>query len=300
MIDPAVEVLADKVLNLALVGDRHILLGDSTAAIVEALRLIHGLLERIALPAEHVISVSTKATSTLEAPHKWVRTRSPQAVELGGVPYSLVDDLWHANGVGGRAWASIGETKSANGIVHVRLVIGAIEVLAIPACWEVVGYKNTSRARLGGEVRELSASVKKCLEAVVAEASMGLGSLTRAANGHTEAGLERLDRLRLDIVSRQIILGVVDRNATGDARCKGSIVDDRHTVIRSVSVLVVHDGSPVVGKVLGHLASSASTPFTHVTGHGGIEGISSNDMVKMGGADLAGLNNRVKALDGQC
>jgi hypothetical protein len=51
---------------------------------------------------------------------------------------------------------------------------------------EVVSDEDTSRAGLGGEVRQLRATVEKGLEAVVAETSMWLRSLTRAANGHTE------------------------------------------------------------------------------------------------------------------
>lgn len=49
--------LANEVLNSALGASGHRLFCDGTAAIVEALRLGHGTLERITLPAEHVIGV---------------------------------------------------------------------------------------------------------------------------------------------------------------------------------------------------------------------------------------------------
>lgn len=57
--------------------------------------------------------------------------------------------------------------------------------------------------------------------------------------------------------------------------------------------------SPVVGEVLRHLASGAGGPSTNISGHGGIEGISTNDVVEMGRRALARLDDRVKSLDGQ-
>ena len=50
----SVDVLADLVLDSALVGSRHGLLLDGAAAVVEAVVLVHRLLERITFPAEHV------------------------------------------------------------------------------------------------------------------------------------------------------------------------------------------------------------------------------------------------------
>lgn len=54
-------------------------------------------------------------------------------VELGGVPDGLVGHLWHPDGVRRRAWGSGQETIHVDGVVHVRLVVGAVEVLSIPA-----------------------------------------------------------------------------------------------------------------------------------------------------------------------
>lgn len=82
----AFSLLADHVLNRALVGDRHSLLGDGTAAIVEALGLVHRALERVALPTKHVVGVGAVAVA-FEAPHERVRGAGrPHAVELAGVP----------------------------------------------------------------------------------------------------------------------------------------------------------------------------------------------------------------------
>ena len=123
----------DHVRNLALVGNSHRLRGSRAAAGVEALGLVHSALKCVTLPAEHVVGVSTKSASTLEAPYEGVGARSPQAVELGRIPNSLVDYLWHANRVGCWAWASVDEASSRDSVVHMRLMVGAIEVLAIPA-----------------------------------------------------------------------------------------------------------------------------------------------------------------------
>jgi len=90
-------------------------------------------LKGITLPAEHVIGMSTIG-ATLEAPDEWVGgARCPHAVELGGIPGCLEGDLWHTDRM--RCWASTGiyETLRADSVVHMRLVIRAVEVLAVPA-----------------------------------------------------------------------------------------------------------------------------------------------------------------------
>lgn len=72
-IHTSVYLLADKVLDSALVGSSHWLLSDGAAAIVEALGLIHGPLERVALPSEHVIRMGTIALGSLVAPDEGIR-----------------------------------------------------------------------------------------------------------------------------------------------------------------------------------------------------------------------------------
>ena len=69
----AVSLLVNHVCDLALVGDVHGLLLDGAAAVVEAFGLVHGALERIALPAKQVIGVGAVAAATLEAPYKRIR-----------------------------------------------------------------------------------------------------------------------------------------------------------------------------------------------------------------------------------
>ena len=53
----SVGLLADHVRDGAAVGDVHGLLLDRAAAVVEALGLVHGALERVSLPAEEVVTV---------------------------------------------------------------------------------------------------------------------------------------------------------------------------------------------------------------------------------------------------
>lgn len=130
----AVDVLVDLGLDLALVGHGHGLLGDGAAAVVEALGLLHGAFESVALPAEQVVGVGAEAAVTLEAPHeRLLLARSPQAVERGRVPDGLVCYLGYTDGVGGWARRSVNEAVLPDGVEHVILVVGAVEVLAVPA-----------------------------------------------------------------------------------------------------------------------------------------------------------------------
>jgi hypothetical protein len=126
-------LLADEVLDGALVGNSHGLLLDGSATIVEALGLVHGALKGIALPAEHVVGVCAESVLALEAPDEGVGATGPQAVELGGVPNSLVGQLGHTDGMAGWARWGVGESIVFDGVEHMRLVVGGIEVLAIPA-----------------------------------------------------------------------------------------------------------------------------------------------------------------------
>ena len=129
----AIGLLADEVLDGALVGNSHGLLLDGSATIVEALRLVHGALQGVVLPAEHVIGVCAVSLLALEAPDEGVWPRGPQAVELGGVPNSLVGQLGHADGMAGGASRGVGESIIFDGVEHMRLVVGGIKVLAVPA-----------------------------------------------------------------------------------------------------------------------------------------------------------------------
>lgn len=68
----SVSLLTNHILDGALVGGGHSLFRNRTAPVIEALGFVHSTLERIALPAEHIIGVSAVSTSALEAPYKRV------------------------------------------------------------------------------------------------------------------------------------------------------------------------------------------------------------------------------------
>jgi hypothetical protein len=64
-------------------------------------------------------------------------------------------------------------------------------------------------------------------------------------------------------------------------------------------MLEEEDSSPIVGKVLGHLAGCARGPLAHVAQHCDVERIAADDVVQMGGWIRTGLNDGVEALEGQ-
>lgn len=96
------------------------------------------------------------------------------------------------------------------------------------------------------------------------------------------------------------MLGVVDGHATSGAARQGGVVDNRHAVVGAVGgILEIQNGRPVVREILGHLTSGTVRPSPDIAGHRGVEGIPTDDMMKMRRPELAGLDDGVKALDGQ-
>ena len=56
----------------------------------------------------------------------------PHVTELCGIPERLVGNLWHADWV--RRWACAGDSEGfLSCVVHVILVVGRVDVLAVPA-----------------------------------------------------------------------------------------------------------------------------------------------------------------------
>ena len=80
----SIRLLLDSLGNLALARHAHLLLGDGAAPVVEALGLVHGALQRVALSAKQVVGVGARTISlVLEAPNERFRLPAlPQAVEL--------------------------------------------------------------------------------------------------------------------------------------------------------------------------------------------------------------------------
>lgn len=92
----------------------------------------------------------------LEAPHKGVRgTGGPHAVEFGSIPGGFEGYLGHADRVRGRAGRGVHEAIGADGVVHVGLVVGGVEVHAVPAAVELgqyIAYTEDCNLRLDGVV----------------------------------------------------------------------------------------------------------------------------------------------------
>jgi hypothetical protein len=89
-------------------------------------------------------------SAALETPDEGIRgARRPHAVELGRVPDGLVSQLRHADRVGSRARGRVDEAVTGNGVVHMRLVVWAVEVLAVPAAKHLlIKYPFSLHARL--------------------------------------------------------------------------------------------------------------------------------------------------------
>jgi hypothetical protein len=64
-------------------------------------------------------------------------------------------------------------------------------------------------------------------------------------------------------------------------------------------IFEIQDGSPVVRKVLRHLAGSTGSPLANIALHGDVKGVSTDDMVNMSGRMCAWLAGGVKSLKGQ-
>ena len=131
----SVDVLLDEALDGALVhlGRGLRLERPAVLAGIEHAGRVHGPLERVTLPTEDVVGMGAVAVIIAVAHGERLgAVGGPKAVELGGVPESLVGNLGHADGVRGRAGTSSHESSTA-GIVHVGLVVRAVLVLSIPA-----------------------------------------------------------------------------------------------------------------------------------------------------------------------
>jgi hypothetical protein len=134
---------------------------------------------------------------------------------------------------------------------------------------------------------------------------------------------EGLDWLLLDVIPREIELGVVDstsvkmsadewstrirrrfyvQTALSTVRPSQQGLDRRRRdlVVGAVRrVLEEEVGNPVVGEVLGHVAGGAGCPLADIALHGGVEGIAAHNHVQMGRRQGAGLRSGIQALDRQ-
>lgn len=131
-----------------------------------------------------------------------------------------------------------------------------------------MGGKDAACALSSGEAANNCASVVAA-HALVAEAIVWLFGLGRAADCHAEPRGKCLDGLRLEVVPRQIELGVVDSESTlgtiGPSQQRLHRLGHDPVVSPVLGVLEVHVRDPVVGKVVRHLACGAGGPLSDIT-----------------------------------
>ena len=94
-------------------------------------------------------------------------------IEYGSIPHSLVRNLWYPNWVRRRTGSGLAES-AFRCAVHVRLVVRAVEVLAVPAGGEVVNGHDSGWTGLLGEVGRLEPAGEDSLQTGVAETRVSL------------------------------------------------------------------------------------------------------------------------------
>jgi len=135
MVEPSIQVLLDSALDLALIHRLNILAlqRSSILTCLKHAAVVHSLLQTVVLPAKEVISVGTVAFVVIVRKEERIGAiLGPHVVELRSIPQRLVGDLWHADWV--RRWACTCGTEGFFGcVVHVILVVGRVDILAVPA-----------------------------------------------------------------------------------------------------------------------------------------------------------------------
>lgn len=160
---------------------------------------IHRLLQTVVLPAEHIISVASVAGRVARGPHERLPAVGEVrrvAVERARVPHSLEQDLREPHGVRRRAGAA-GLEGARLRVRDVVLVVGRVEVLAVPARREPVVRHDAAGARLRREADGLRRARALVLHADVGqlpELPRFLAVVVgRVADEHPEPGLEGCD-----------------------------------------------------------------------------------------------------------
>jgi hypothetical protein len=132
-VQPSFCLLRHSLLLLA----RHGLLGCLSLegrAPVAGAASIEGTLESIAFPTEDVVTMLAKPGCITHRIDEGLSTLGPDVlvVELARVPHDFVHQLREPDGVAGGAGAGRLEATAAR-VCDVALVVGAVDVLAIPA-----------------------------------------------------------------------------------------------------------------------------------------------------------------------
>ncbi len=238
---------------------------------------VQGLLERVTLPAKDIISVHRVAGPITRRPEEGLLAVSwplRLVVERRGVPVSLVEDLRYRDGVG--AWA-----RAALGIGSVALVVGTVQVLAIPTCREAHGNHDASLASTLGEAGRRARSRHGAVQAGIGHTGvlpqLLLCAEARVSNCHAEAGLKG-GRLTVG----QIVNGLA---AVGSGETE-TVANGVDTVVGAILSLEEKHSRPVVGEVIDRRAAGARGYSRHVMRcvvHSDVKGVPSNDLVKVRG-----------------
>jgi hypothetical protein len=118
----AINILGRLLLLLTRIIRRRLLCGQSRLGtrIIQIAAIIHGFLQRVALPAKHVVGVRSRAANVHAVHERVGAVGRPQRFvgELGDVPHELVHDLRELDGVcGGAGAAAVGAGTLAVGDV---------------------------------------------------------------------------------------------------------------------------------------------------------------------------------------
>jgi len=186
--------------------------------------------------------------------------------KLRGVVHDLVHDLWDTHGVGGRTLVS--REVGVAGIGDVAMMIGRVDVLAVPAGWEDVRDADTARTRLGRELGRVGAVAGG---AVAARGALGFGQAAvavdegtgslRTKGGITSNHAEALGECGSFLVATTEGPHVVDGETAvlleegAIEAAVGHLWDATECAV--FGRLEVDRGGPVVAEVLDHLARSA-------------------------------------------
>ncbi len=194
MLLTAIEIFVHHVTNLALVTHCRAL--GLQCRCRDVSMTIHGLLERIVLPAEHVVGVRRIATGVAVGPEERLTSVCWPiclVVEGPGIPDSLEEDLWDFDGVGRRAGAPRLE-RARDRIRDVICVVRRVQVDAVPAGREPMIGHNAGRTRRVWERQALRPAGRCILHAGKGQLAVFPGLLTILEGGiahdHAEARLE--------------------------------------------------------------------------------------------------------------
>lgn len=126
--------------------------------------LVDSLLKEVNIPAIHKITMKAVPSGITHRPHERLRRAIPHVGEFAGIPDDLIEDRDEMDWVRGWTRAAV---VGADGIGHVRLVIGRIEVLAIPAGRKENLRADTIRTVVGGKATGLWLSWAVVIQAII-------------------------------------------------------------------------------------------------------------------------------------